>query len=119
MVGADTVFFDGAVVFGCRVSFVSVPTIYGIILMQADHDGVAIGFGQYAGGGNWHEASVATDNALVGQGSLIIEAIAVDKEKFWLYFSKMRPSCGDTFCRSAYEGIGRKAHGMCGCVEYV
>ena len=67
MVGSDAVLFDGTVVLKGGVAFVAVPSVVWELVVQSDHDFVAMGFGQNAGGGNGHVEGVAVDDTLEWQ----------------------------------------------------
>ena len=82
--GRGAVLLDGAVVVGGGVALVVVPSVLGVLGVEAEHDGVAVGFGKDAGGSYGHVFGVALDDTLEGEGGLVVEAVAVDDEELWL-----------------------------------
>ena len=79
-----TVLLDGVEVFGSRIAFVAVPAVVGILLVEAAHDFVAVGFCEDAGSSHGHVTGIALDDALVGDVGLVVEAVAVDDEELGL-----------------------------------
>jgi hypothetical protein len=119
VVGCDAVLLDGAVVVGGGVAFVVGPAIERELAVELEHDVVAVGFGEDGGGGDGHEAGVAFDNALVGKGSFVVEAVAVDEEELWFEPSEMGAARDDAVGVVTQEGVGGEGHGVGGGVEYV
>ncbi len=78
VIGCDAVLLYGLIVGGCGIAFVVVPTVLGILFVETQHQLVAMGLGQYAGGRYRHVLCIAAHKALIGQGGLVVEFVAVD-----------------------------------------
>ena len=74
-------FLDGSVVFGGGVAFVAVPAVERVLLVELQHEFVAVGFGEDACSGNRHVFGIAFDDALVGDIGLVVEPVSVNEKE--------------------------------------
>ena len=66
------------------ITFVAVPAIVGILLVQTQHILISMSLGQHRGRGNVGILAVSLDNTLIGQATVRRETIAVDGQKLRL-----------------------------------
>ena len=67
-----------------RVSFIVAPGIIGVFTVELHHIIVPVGFGKDGGRSDREEFSITFDDAMEGELSVRLEAVAIDQQGLWL-----------------------------------
>lgn len=82
MIGGDAELADAFAVLLGGIACVVVPTVVRVLFVKLQHEIVATGFGQNAGGGDREVFAIALDDGLIIDEGIGFETIAVDDDKF-------------------------------------
>ena len=118
VVGRGAVLADGFAVGGGGVALVVVPGVAGVLVVQAQHVVVAVGLGQYAGGGYVHVLGIALHHRLPRCGAVGLEAVAIHADALGPHLQAVQGAV-----HGQYAGVedvhlvnllsGDDAHGPC------